>query len=119
MADRTQYLPGLGERLGVIALRASLAITELMDKVRSPARQAQWAAQYPVFRCPYTSAVTWSVQDSTVFELSEPCAHTWDRRHLSTEELRAEVWDHMARHVKGEAGLGYASRIVATIMERP
>lgn len=118
MTDRTQYLPGPFERLGVLALRASLAVTELMDKVRSPARQAQWAAQYPLFRCPYTSAVTWSVQDM-LDGPPEPCGHAWDRRRISTEELRAEVWDHMARHVEGEAGLGYASRIVSTIMERP
>jgi hypothetical protein len=118
MTERTRYLPGPFERLGVLALRASLALTELMDKTRNPARQAAWAAQYPLFRCPYTSAVSWAVH-GTESVLEKPCGHTWDRRRISTEELRAEVWDHMARHVKGEYGLGYASRIVATIMERP
>lgn len=118
MTDRTQYLSGPFERLGVIVLRASLVWAELTDRLRNPARQAQWAAQYPLFRCPYTSAVSWAIHGTTDL-LAEPCGHAWDRRKISTEDLRAEVWDHMARHVEGEAGLGYASRIVSMIMEGP
>lgn len=115
MTERT--LTGPFERLGTLALRASLLVAELTDRFRNPARQAQWAAQYPVFRCPYTHTVSWAIHG--LREPAEPCKHTWDRREISTAELRAEVWDHMARHVEGEAGLGYASRIVSTIMEGP
>lgn len=118
MTERTEYIPGVFERLGVIVLRASLLVAELTDKIRNPARQAQWAAQYPVYSCPWTEAAVWSVQDPEG-RIPEPCGHTWDRRKISTEDLRAEVWDHMTLHLPGEHGLGYASRIVSTIMEGP
>lgn len=105
----------LGFLPGVRMIAASFA--DALARVRTSGRRARWARQYPLYTCPWHPSPVWN---QAGYAPVPACGRTWDRRTLSTEELRMEVWDHLTSvHMPGEAGLTVAGRVVAEILEGP
>ena len=90
---------------------AAQAVANTAAALYAAEREEEWDRQYPVYRCPY------QVPDRDTIKR---CMHTWDRRKISTPELRMQVWDHyLTDHVSGEAGLLIAGLATERILEGP
>ncbi len=111
MQEAGRALESIRPALGALAE----AVHTATGRIYRSLRRTQWAQQYPMYACPYVT-VLWSVNSSDTTR----CDLTWDRREISTEELRMEVFDHLTRdHLPGENGLLWAGKVVSRIKEKP
>lgn len=90
--------------------KAALSMQEALNPLYRAAREEAWAAQYPLYPCPY-------VLD---YGAHARCGQVWDRRRVTAPELRTLVWEHIQTvHVSGERGQRIADQYVRDIMDRP
>lgn len=109
----TETFQGMGLamlQVSAAAHKAMLGVREAMDPLYRAAREEAWAAQYPLYPCPY-------VLD---YGAHARCGQVWDRRRVTAPELRTLVWEHIQTvHVSGERGQRIADQYVRGIMDRP
>lgn len=102
-----------GQRASEGLARMSGQLGTMSDRIRRAvrARKAQvigtpewrWEQQWPVFPCPW---------------VPEPCPQIWDRREISDEDLRMELWDHAHEHAPGETGHRIGGWWAASVMDK-
>lgn len=120
----TEIFAGVGVailRVSEAAHQAMLGIREAVDPVYRAAREKAWAAQWPLYPCPYER--DYGDPDGGgqhPWQAGAACGQVWDRRRVTAPELRGLVWEHIqAVHVGGERGQQIADMYASQIMDRP
>jgi hypothetical protein len=84
----TGEMQRLTENMGALGQAAGEAVRHMIV-ARLDARLVKWRSQYPLYTCVVLDFVCERQP------CNRTCDRTWDRRELSTADLRAEVWWHV------------------------